>query len=103
MKAHAEHVDAEPRKARDNVAEDSHGHQSSFTNHPAPSCVQDERVPQNDDERAVFFWIPSPESPPRLVSPDAAQDGAEEAKECGKTNDAVNHFGERFSNIERKG
>ena len=83
VEADAEHVHAEPRPARDDVAEDSAVHEAAFADESAPAQVQDEGVPQNDDERAVFLRVPTPEAAPRLICPDAAEHGADEAEQRG--------------------
>ena len=41
VQADAEHVHAEPGKARDDVAENGHRHQATFAHHAAPASVQD--------------------------------------------------------------
>ena len=54
--------------------------------------MQDGGVPDHDHQRPVFLGIPAPEPAPRLISPDAAQHRADEAKQSGEADDAVNHF-----------
>ena len=39
MQAHAEHVDAEPREAGDDVAEEGHDHQTALPDESAPARV----------------------------------------------------------------
>ena len=96
VKADAEHVDAEPGEAGDDVAKDGHEHEAAFADDAAPACMEDGGVPDDDHEGAVFLGIPAPESPPGLIGPDAAKDGADEAEECGKADDAVDHAAEGF-------
>ena len=96
MQADAEHVDAEPGEAGDDVAEDRHDHETALANESAPARVQNDRAPEHDEHGAVFLRIPAPEAAPGLVGPDAAEHGADEAEERGETNDAVGHAGERI-------
>src|SRR5437762_826052 len=100
VQADAEHVHAEPREARDDIAEYRHGHQAAVPDQSAPARVQNDRVPQHDNERAVLLRVPAPEPAPGLIGPNAAEHGAREAEQGGETHDAVNHFGERLAHIE---
>src|SRR5207249_6516314 len=68
-------------------------HQAAFPHKTAPAGVQDNDIPKHDDQRAVFFWVPAPESSPGLIGPDAAKNCACEAEESGEADDSVNHFG----------
>ena len=54
------------------------------------------RVPEHDEQRAVFLGVPAPEPAPGLVGPDAAQDGAHKAEQRGEADDAINHLGQYF-------
>ena len=58
--------------------------------------MQDHRVPQDDDERAIFLRVPAPEASPRLVRPDAAEHRADKAEERGEADDAIDHAVEGF-------
>ena len=58
--------------------------------------MQDERVPQHDQKRAVLLRVPTPESPPRLVGPDAAQDGPDEAEKQSEADGPVRHRDEHL-------
>src|SRR2546423_6083616 len=78
MQTDAEHVDAEPRPGCDNVTEDGHNHKPTLPNEPAPAGVQDDRVPQDNEQRAVFFRIPSPKTTPGLIGPDSTEDRSDE-------------------------
>ena len=91
VQADAEHVHAEPREAGDDVADDGEVHQAAFAHEAAPARMQDGRVPEHDEQRAVFLRVPAPEPAPRLVGPDAAQDGADKTEQRGETDDAINH------------
>src|SRR3954469_3724304 len=91
MEADAEHVGAEPGPAGDDVAADGEGGEASFADQAGPAGVEDQGVPEDDQDRAVFFWIPAPESAPGLVGPDAAENGADEGEENGEADDAVDH------------
>src|SRR5690349_21180948 len=64
MQTDAEHVHAEPRPARDNVADDGAIDKTALADHSAPSQMQNQRVPKHDDERTVFLRIPAPEPAP---------------------------------------
>jgi hypothetical protein len=56
--------------------------------------VEDDGVPDDDEQRAVLLRVPAPEAAPRLVGPDAAEDGADEAEQRGEAHDAVDHADE---------
>src|ERR1035438_4407759 len=51
----AQHVHPKPRPRRDDVAEDGAVDEAALADDAAPAQMQDERVPQHDDERAVFL------------------------------------------------
>src|SRR3954467_2550803 len=70
VQADAEHVDAEPGETRDDVSEDSHIGDAAVTDHPAPTGMENNCVPEHYEKRAVFFRVPAPEPTPGLVSPD---------------------------------
>src|SRR6185312_13710108 len=92
VQADAQHVHAEPRPARDDVAEDGAIDEPALANDSTPAQVKNQRVPKNDDQRAVFLRVPAPEATPGLVCPDAAQNRAHETEQRGEANDAVDHF-----------
>ena len=94
MESDAEEVGAEPGPGGDDVAENGEGHDSAFADDAAPSGMEGNGAHDDNHEGAVFFGIPAPEAAPALVGPDAAKDGADEAKEGGKTGDAVYHAAE---------
>ena len=83
-------------QAGDDVAEDRQDHQAALPDQAAPARVQDDRVPEHDEQRAVFLRVPAPEAAPRLVGPDAAEHRADEAEERGEADDAVDHPRERI-------
>ena len=64
VQADPEHVHAEPGKGRDNVAEEREIHQATLAHNSPPPGVQDERIPDDDQQRAIFLWIPAPETAP---------------------------------------
>ena len=99
MQADAEHVHAEPRETGDDVAEDRHDHQTALPDEPAPARVQSDCAPKDDQHRAVFLGIPAPETAPRLIGPDAAEDCADETEQRRETNDAVGHARERIRGL----
>jgi hypothetical protein len=103
VQADAEHVGAKPAPARDDVAEDCEAHQPALTDEAAPARVEDEGVPQDDDQRAIFLGVPAPEPAPGLVGPDAAEDGADEAEEGREADDPIDHPAEgvRRAPVER--
>ena len=51
-------------------------------------------------QRPIFFRIPTPETAPGLIGPDAAEDCAGEAEERGEADDGVNHFGKGFAEFD---
>src|ERR1700737_5527786 len=95
MQSDPEHIDAEPGPAPHDISEDGHGHETALPHEPPPAGVQNGGVPKHDEERSIFLRVPSPETPPRLVSPNATKDRADEAEQGRETNDAVNHARER--------
>src|SRR5579872_3896009 len=101
MQTYVEHVNAEPREAGDDIAKNRQVHDSPIPNEPAPARVQNQRVPQNDEQGAVLFGIPAPKSSPRLVGPNSAEDSPHKTEQCGEADDAVHHFGKRFAKLDR--
>ena len=91
VEANAEHVHAEPREAGHNVAEDRQVHNAAVAQQVAPSNVEDNRIPDHDEEGAVLLGVPAPEPAPGLVGPDAPQNGANEAEQGGEADDAIDH------------
>ena len=61
-------------------ADRQHGH-AALLDHAAPAGVQDQGVPDDDEQGAVFLGVPAPEAAPGLVGPDAAQHRADEAEQ----------------------
>ena len=95
METDTEHVGAEPGPTGDDVAEDGHDHHPALADHAAPAGVEDDGVPNDDEQGAVFLGVPAPEAAPRLVGPDATEHGADEAGEGGETDHAVDHAAQR--------
>src|SRR5262245_28283225 len=73
MEHDAEHVDAEPGEARDDIAEDRQVHDSAVASDAAPTDMQNNGIPNHNQQGAVFFRVPAPESAPGLVGPNAAE------------------------------
>src|SRR6266404_7322773 len=44
----AEHIDAEPGETGNDIADNRQVHDTTFTNHPAPTRMEDESVPDDD-------------------------------------------------------
>src|SRR5690242_3352445 len=103
MEADPEHVYTKPGEAGDDVAEHGQVHQSAFSHQAAPAGVQDGCVPEDDEERAVFFRVPTPEAAPGLVGPNSSEDGSREAEQGGEADNAVNHFGQGLANLKLAG
>ena len=103
METDAEHVDAEPAPARDDITKDGERHQSPLFHKTAPATVQNYGIPDYNHEGAIFFGIPAPEAAPRLVGPDAAEHRADEAEKRGEADDAVDHAGEGISSYGIEG
>src|SRR5436190_738563 len=80
VKTDSEHVDAEPRKRGDDIAENHHSHDPTFRGYFSPPGVEDKRIPKNDHQRAIFLRIPSPKASPGLVSPNSAEDRADKTE-----------------------
>src|SRR5207248_4908727 len=102
MQSNPEHVHAEPRKARHNIAEDRHHHQATLANEYAPARVQNNRAPENDQHCTIFFRIPTPEPSPGLVRPNSAEHSADETEQRRKANNAVSHPSERLGGLFRE-
>ena len=103
MKPDPQHVHAEPGKDSDNVAEDRHIHQAPFADHSAPAGVQNNRVPDDNEQGPVFLRVPTPKSAPGLIGPDTAQHRTRKAEKGRETNDAINHFGEGLPDLNLAG
>src|SRR5262249_13536186 len=73
--------------------------QTTVLDQSAPAGVQDQRVPDDDQDRPVLLRVPAPEPAPRLVRPDAAQHRADKAQECGEADHAVGHLGQDFPDL----
>src|ERR1700746_1967633 len=99
MQTDAEHVHAEPGETGDYVAEDRHDHQAALPNKSAPARVQNNRAPKHDQHSPVLFLGPAPETSPRLIGPDSAEDRADETEQRSKTNDAVSHARKRIRSL----
>src|SRR5206468_756380 len=84
VQTNAKHVRAEPAPARDDVARDGEAHEPALLDHAAPTRMEDDRVPDHDEQCSVLLRIPAPEATPGLIRPDAAQHGAGETEERRK-------------------
>src|ERR1044071_2909380 len=100
MEADTEHVDAEPGETGHDVAKDGEVNEAAVADQTTPSRMENQSVPDDDHQGAIFLRVPSPEAAPGLVGPDTPEDGADEAKQSGETNDAINHFGKSFAKFE---
>ena len=96
VQADPEHVNPKPTEGGDDVSDDSQNHEAAFADHATPTGMENNGVPDNDEQSAVFLGVPTPETAPALIGPDAAQDSANEAEEGGKTNDAIDHGADGF-------
>ena len=77
MEARAEEeVDAIPRHPDHRRAEDGAGSQTEVADPPGITAMEDHHVRQQRHQRPDFLGIPSPESPPGDVGPQAAEDRA---------------------------
>ncbi len=92
-----QHIGAEPAPTGDDIAENGEAHEAALFDQAAPSGVQDDGIPDYDYQCAIFFWIPTPESPPRLIGPNTPEDGAHQTEERGKADDPINHAREGVS------
>ena len=97
VEADAQHICAKPRPRRDHIAEDGQRHEAAVTHQAAQLGVQQEDVPDHDQQRAVFLGVPAPKPPPRLVRPNAAEHRAHKTEERGESNDAIYHPGDRLA------
>ena len=91
MQADAKHINPEPGQTEHDVAKNTHHGKSTFANQATPAGVKNDGVPHYDKKRAVLLRIPSPESAPRLIGPDSAETGSDEAESGSKANDTVHH------------
>src|SRR5436190_22133452 len=76
VQADAQHVDAKPGETSYDVAENGKVHNSTITNDSTPASMEDQRIPNDDQERTIHFGIPTPKTSPGLIGPDASQDSA---------------------------
>jgi len=60
------------------------------------SEMKNDQLSQADHQCAILLRIPTPESTPGLIGPDATEDGADQTEEGRETHDAVDHALERF-------
>src|SRR5260370_19053410 len=105
MQADPKHINSEPGQTEHDVAENTHHRKSTFANEATPTGVKNDGVPHYDKKRSVLLWVPSPESPPRLIGPDSSENGTNEAEQRSKANDTVHHSTEstRCRCVERRG
>src|ERR1700747_891625 len=95
MQANAKHINSEPGQTEHDVAKNTHHRKSPLAHEATPAGVKNEGVPHYDKKRSVLLWVPSPESPPRLIGPDSAEDGSNEAEQGSKADETVDHSTER--------
>src|SRR5258707_6690457 len=91
VQTYAEHVHSEPGQTDHDVDKNTHHSKSTFANEDTPTGVKNDSVPQDDKKRSVLLRVPSPESPPRLIGTNSAEDGSHEAEQGRKASDAVDH------------
>src|SRR4029453_5863825 len=91
VQADAELVDAEEGPARDNVAADGEDGQAAVGDELIPFGVQNEGIPEHDDQSPVLLGVPAPEAAPRIIGPQPAEHRAHEAEENRKTHHAEKH------------
>src|SRR4030095_14159419 len=99
MHAHAEHVHAEPRETGHDIAEERHYHQAALPDESTPARMQSDCAPKHDQHRAILFRVPAPEAHPGLISPDTAENCADETEERCKAQHSVSHAGERIRSL----
>src|SRR6516225_3643031 len=99
MQADSKHVHTEPGKTRHHIAEHGQHSDSTFTSISTPASVKNDRVPQDNCQRAVLLRIPAPKATPRLIGPDSAKNSANQTEERRETNHAVNHPAERLRSV----
>ena len=81
VQSHVEHVDSKPGEGGHDITKHSQVHHAAFADHASPACVEDECVPDDDQQGAVFLGIPSPETSPGLIRPDTPQDCSNETEQ----------------------
>src|SRR5207302_9699064 len=91
MQANAEHVHTEPGETGDDIAEERHDHQPTLPDESAPARMQNDCAPKHDQHRAVFLRVPTPETAPGLIGPNAAKHCPDETEQCCETNHTVSH------------
>ena len=64
--------------------------------------MQYQRVPQHDDQRAVFLRIPAPEAAPGVVGPQTSEHRPKEAEQDGKAQHAVDYAGHLSAELRRE-
>src|SRR6185369_6837566 len=61
----------------------------------APAGMQNNHVPQHDNQRAVFLRIPAPETTPGLIGPNASENRPDKTKQRREADDAIDHPSQR--------
>ena len=97
MQANSQFVDTKPGPNHRNVTRGGQHRKSSFPDHAPPARVQNQRIPNDNDERTIFFRVPAPKSAPGVISPEASQHGSHKTEEDCKADDSVDDPRGRFS------
>jgi len=72
---------------------------ASLLDHAAParSAAAPRRIPDDDQQGAVFLRVPAPEAAPGYIRPKAAEDRSGETQQRGEADDAIGHSCRPFS------
>src|SRR5207302_638845 len=71
VQPNAQLIGPEERPLRDDDPHHCEDREATIAHQPSPARVQQNRVREHDEKRAILLGIPSPESPPRLIRPNA--------------------------------
>src|SRR5438477_3085700 len=97
VQADTEHVDAKPGEAGHDISEDGQIDQAALAHDSAPARVENQSIPQNNQQGAVFFRVPAPKAAPGLIGPDTPKDSSNKAEKGGKTDNCIDHLGQGFA------
>ena len=94
-------VDSVPGHDDRQEAADGRRHQAERADPSGKSAVKRDEIDEKRDERPDFLGVPSPESAPGIVGPDAAQDRAGGDQEHADLHRPVDEVGERLDDRQQ--
>ena len=64
--------------------------------------MNNESINQDGNKRPGLFGIPAPETSPRIVSPQAAEDRTDQAEDQPVADNTVRHARQQFGDVRRQ-